>query len=100
MRAFLLALLLVAAPAVAKEVALFQLLGQGVAKYVGNIDIPFENDLAEFEDMTDCKLYMYWDHETRTPYTFQDGQMIPHTAFLTCVGTEGAIHETFVDFVR
>jgi hypothetical protein len=62
------------------------------------MDIPFDDDLAEFEAMSDCAIYFYWDNAGKIPYTIQEGTAVPHSGLLSCVGTEGAIHQSYVYF--
>ena len=88
--------------AVAKQIALVQVVDETTAVHLGVRDIPLMGDeLRPFIEMSDCKAYFRWDAVKKAPWVLDDhGKPVYHAAILSCIGTEGAQHSTLIVFER
>ena len=98
MRALItIAALLAAFNCFAKQVIVYQVIGD-MAIVIGTYDVPFQDNLEAFREMSDCSLYMRWDADRGVPFVMYQGERKDNHAVLSCIGTEGAEHSTIITF--
>jgi hypothetical protein len=91
---------LVAAFAVeAKTIVVYHVLDKNTAHAVGVWNLPLVGDLQEFEDMSDCALWIRWDAKRGAPFIIKQNERKYDHGILSCVGLEGAVHTAEVEIL-